>query len=618
MADRELDLRDARDRVIDLLGFGETYPLRDAQVSDGLKVPFETPAVILIAPAQEQVEYELRDHNGDGPPGDPDGPLRRLEGDVATPVTAIGAGPPVELRTPAVVEDATFTILARKAHALDGGERSLREVFLRRRARVKVGLDATLPARVRLQDGVTLLIADARDDGAPRLIDYGGTVRVDIDGAQEGVEYELVTVEGGELVTRSAAKVRGRGPQETITIATTTLREDCVLRVRAHKTFDMAAERDATTELLTATLPVCVRADPSIEVAAPAVVDYAQPFAVQLATSQASARYQLFSRSVLDRELRRDGVEARDTVTAAPGDGAPLSITRPEPAAIWSTPDRFAPVADELAGTGGALALPAGGLQRDAIYLVRARKQHGEGASRSEAVPLRAAVAILTRPDPRPALALRVTLVGDATDGGVTFLGGQPGVRYTLRRAPGGEVLGAPAYVHKRDAEQPAQNKGIGQVALSIDFVVARDVARPNAALEPAMRPPAPARVDTGALEVGARLTIEANVAQTGLAAELAGEAVIDAAPEIRAEPAAVAEGAPVSIVIAASVVGERYQLTLDGQPIGAPVDGTGEALALASQPLTARSRLAVLLSRPGAAGIAVEREVAIDVAITP
>lgn len=72
------------------------------------------------------------------------------------------------------------------------------------------------------------------------------------------------------------------------------------------------------------------------------------------------------------------------------------------------------------------------------------------------------------------------------------------------------------------------------------------------------------------------------------------------------------------SIVIAASVVGERYQLTLDGQPIGAPVDGTGEALALASQPLTARSRLAVLLSRPGAAGIAVEREVAIDVAITP
>ncbi len=49
-------LRAARDRVIDLLGLGETYPLQDTAVSaDRLTVAFDTSAKINIFPGQTDV-----------------------------------------------------------------------------------------------------------------------------------------------------------------------------------------------------------------------------------------------------------------------------------------------------------------------------------------------------------------------------------------------------------------------------------------------------------------------------------------------------------------------------------------------------------------------------------
>ena len=60
-----LEVRDARDRMIDLLGLGETYPLRDVAVSEELKVPFNKSATVRIAPTQQGVGYQLRDVNGD-------------------------------------------------------------------------------------------------------------------------------------------------------------------------------------------------------------------------------------------------------------------------------------------------------------------------------------------------------------------------------------------------------------------------------------------------------------------------------------------------------------------------------------------------------------------------
>ncbi|MCA9657111.1 MAG: hypothetical protein KC486_02100, partial [Myxococcales bacterium] len=75
---KNLGLRDSRDRIIDLLGLGETYPLCDVAVTDELKVPFSANARLVVTPSQETVRYELRDNAGDGPQGRRDAPLERL------------------------------------------------------------------------------------------------------------------------------------------------------------------------------------------------------------------------------------------------------------------------------------------------------------------------------------------------------------------------------------------------------------------------------------------------------------------------------------------------------------------------------------------------------------
>ncbi|MGB1015766.1 MAG: hypothetical protein ACPG4T_16635, partial [Nannocystaceae bacterium] len=71
-----------RDRLIDLLGLGETYPLFDVGVTEELKVPFNTNARLVVNPSQEAVHYQLRDNMGDGPSQRRDQPLERIEDDV--------------------------------------------------------------------------------------------------------------------------------------------------------------------------------------------------------------------------------------------------------------------------------------------------------------------------------------------------------------------------------------------------------------------------------------------------------------------------------------------------------------------------------------------------------
>ena len=51
---RHIYARAARDRLIDLLGLGETYPLRDLKVDEvQLTVSFDEPSAFKVEPAQE-------------------------------------------------------------------------------------------------------------------------------------------------------------------------------------------------------------------------------------------------------------------------------------------------------------------------------------------------------------------------------------------------------------------------------------------------------------------------------------------------------------------------------------------------------------------------------------
>ena len=100
-ATTQILLRSARDRVIDLLGIGETYPLRDVAVSaDRLTVALNTTAKISIDPGQSDVVYTLWDRN-----------------DKAVSADAPGTGAATILVTPSIKEDQTFRIFASKMEA---------------------------------------------------------------------------------------------------------------------------------------------------------------------------------------------------------------------------------------------------------------------------------------------------------------------------------------------------------------------------------------------------------------------------------------------------------------------------------------------------------------------
>ncbi|HFE44878.1 MAG TPA: hypothetical protein ENJ18_05190, partial [Nannocystis exedens] len=285
---KNLGLRDSRDRIVDLLGIGETYPLRDLDVSDELIVPFHSNARIIISNSQEQVRYELRDHDGHGPIDRPQGALERIDDGQAVEIAGDGNRAALLLLSPAVDEDVTFTVHASKRHPGSNGEDSVRAIYLRQQTRIKVGLDRQLPASVPTDpEGITYLDPAARRDGDPRIISYGKTVTVAIVGAQEGVDYDLVSINDDQsLQVRSPGQTRGKGEEHTITIGSSKLYEDVDLRVRATKSFSLSEARETEVSLLNAILPLRVLADTSSAVTATPVTSYGMGSSVRIQNTQ--------------------------------------------------------------------------------------------------------------------------------------------------------------------------------------------------------------------------------------------------------------------------------------------------------------------------------------------
>ncbi len=605
-----LDIRDSRDDLSDLLGLGETYPLRDVGVTDELKVAFNTAAKITISPGQSRVTYELRDDDGDSP-------IQRVENGVLVPVAAPGDGEPLRLVTPPIAEDVTYTIRAVKQHTLGDGTTSLREVYLRRAVHLKVGLDLALATRVRLTDATLPLVAASTADGDERIIHHDTTVTVEIDGAQEGVDYDLVSVENGKLVARSLAQVRGKGEGITVSIDSTALREDLVLRVRATKKFTVAEARNTEVELLEALLPVKVRADPTVAVTAlAAVIDHGKAAAIRVATTQVSATYQAYVHIVRDREFILTNPPA-SSVAIKLRDGHLVAIQRPPRADVWSDIAGFVPVGAPVAGTGEAIDLALGTLTADTLVIVRAAKTHTitDAAPTTSAVQALKAVAVLVRPDPAPKLALQVVMNGPQTTGTITVIGGQPGVYYQLRATPTGPDLGLPAYVHQRDDSDPGRNKGIDALAIEVDLAV---LLSPAAAVaEPArQRPPWPV-VDTMPLPVGTPISVVATRAMTRLQTALTATARIDAVPAIANERVGVDAGQPARIHIQPSNIAEHYRLLLEGDEIAAHA-GDGATQVLVSHAVDSDTIFIVDVAPIVDPGIAVHRLVPVNVPLRP
>jgi hypothetical protein len=394
--------------------------------------------------------------------------------------------------------------------------------------------------------------------------------------------------------------------------------EDVDLRIRATKTFDPSEDRPTDTDLLDAVLPLKVEARRDLSITAePSIVDYSGNAVVRIDNTQVSARYIVYVRAVSDGDFVF-GATSGAGCLAVNVENVPVHVRRAPVCDIWEDLEGFQAVGELTPGNGGTLRLPVTGLTPDSQILVRAQKDHqGRTAVLPSAVQLLQAALCLTRPNPRPELKLGVVISGAQTTGTLEVTGGQPGVFYEVRSNPAGAPLGLPAYFHKTDESNPALNKGIEQLRIEVDLAISRGTVRPaTTATELASTRPLTPVLSTGLIAAGTTLYLRAVKAQTRVAVDLVQTAQIAPVPQIDATQTTVPKGSAATIVVHASAVGDRYQLTLGGQPVGPARDGNWANLTFPTDPLQAATQFEMEVTRPGDTGIPVERRVQIIVGV--
>jgi hypothetical protein len=620
MTSTHIQVRDARDRLIDLLGLGQTYPLQDLAVRDEqLTVAFNTPAKIPIENSQKDVLYQLyHDHKL---------AMRKAEGEggARVPIQAQGTGETILLETDSIQDDITFQILASKPG-------SGREAYLHQAATVKVGLDTALRARIRDAPYLNPAIENPTDI-TPRIIQYGLSVAVEIEHSQEGVDYRLVAFQAigsdreSKEVLLSTADVRG--DLGSIVLRTQPIREDTDIRIRATKIFDPSERRETQTGLLDAVLPLKVRANAALALSVePAqIIDFNTPASIKIAGTQSSATYQLYIRSIPDQDFVRQAKPGAEVITVVVVKEPVVQVRTPPRGAVWVAPEGFSAWGEAQPGSGGELQLPTGALTDDSLLIVKAEKMHQvdqDAQTLPSAVQLEQTAAILVRPNPAPPLRLRAWVGATATNGDLAISGGQPGVFYSIRRDQAGADRGLPAYFHKRDAQDPRLNKGLDQLAIEVDFVVARPWPSSMAGADPAETAPQSPLLAAGPLPLDTPLSIYAVKAQTRVAIALGASPQIAAGPEAVPDKDAIAYGASTQIRIKATRTGETYQLMLNGKLLGQPKTGaSGQDRLLDTGALTEDTAFEILATPPeslatSAATPIVERVLTATVLVRP
>src|SRR5262249_33003984 len=122
------------------------------------------------------------------------------------------------------------------------------------------------------------------------------------DHSQEGVDYHLVQIVGGQELRLSPDV---RGDLGDIVLPADPAYEDIDIRIRATKVFDPSEHRDTQTNLLDAVLPLKVRArlDLPVSLAASPIVGFGEGAVVRIDNTQASVEYIPYVRAVPDSEF---------------------------------------------------------------------------------------------------------------------------------------------------------------------------------------------------------------------------------------------------------------------------------------------------------------------------
>lgn len=482
-----IPLRDARDRLVDYLAIGHSYPLRDLAINDVGTVAYNMQARIIIKNSQQGVTYLLCDNK---------------QQPLVPEIKQEGNGGDLELITPKIVNDRSFSIQAAKL------TNSL-SAFLLQIPTVKVGLDLTLAAGI--QNAELLLPNPAPAANDARIVDYGVKVKIAVDKAQEGVDYQLVKIEGK---TETALSPVVRGDSKTIVLETKSgVTEDVDICIRATKTFDKSEKKATQTDLLTTLLPLKVRANPAVAVVVQnPIIDYSRTGGVKIQASQASTHYQVLTRGIADNEFIRGAASGAVLTVAVPKqDNVVLRIP---------SLNGFTVATDAVQGNGGDLSLNATNLTVDSFIAIQAIKHHlaNTGETVTSTVQLAQVNAVLVRPDANPPLHFKAAVANSLLQAPIQISGGQAGVFYEFTTAADNKVQGQSVYFHQLDRMDNTQNKGIGQLQISVDMAIPPDLLPERMKANPnrAQLMPEPPELSAGAnIKSDAELSIRAYKAQT-------------------------------------------------------------------------------------------------------
>ena len=335
-----LKVRSARDRVIDLLGFGRTYPLRDIPLPSVIHVPSGVNARIPLEYSQPGVTYELRERKSGA----------AIKG--SKPVGGTGEG--IELIAPAIDQDIGFRVFAVKEES-QPSNRPRRETLLAGIIQVIEGLDASIDAQLKLP--VLNPVVDNPKPTDARVGDFGVQAELVILESQVGAQYEIIehtTTPKDAPQVLSKAAVFGTGG--VLLLQTQALNEDIDLRVRAR--------RGDKTIIFNDILPLRVR--PDARVSTQVIQSEGQP-GLLIESSEARFEYELFVRPILDDEFFLDKNKE-------------VRVRTPEPSAQASLTDLgFVSSGKRGPGTGGSMQLLAGPVTEDVFVAVQLTKRHEVG-----------------------------------------------------------------------------------------------------------------------------------------------------------------------------------------------------------------------------------------------
>jgi hypothetical protein len=445
-----IPFRSARDRLIDLIDFGKTYPLSDLNiVSDQFKVAFGKTTEIPIEHAQLNVDYQLCDSSGNS---------------LGSEFRKSGTGETLYIKTPAIYEDLSYRIETIKTYKRN----DLKRRFLNEKAVIEVGVDVGLKLAFQESEDLDLLDPKNLDPkpSDPRIINYGEreNINVQVLKTQEGVEYTL-------LLNGTEVGVGVKGHLGTITLPTGPILEDTHIQVRASRIFSDESEKEDSA-LLEASLHLKVRAQRhlSASVKSSPIIPFQQDATIIIKNSEENIHYRAWKHEIKDSEFVYGIVDEQDTsLVRVAIDGKPDAQVQipvnPEPWATSQGGKGYEQVKDSKLGTGGDIELNLPDLEEDTLVIIQASKEHQNSADSestvTSSIALAQAVLVLVEPNPQPQLKLRAPADTSINAHCTEVCGGQPGVFYS---AP--EVMTQPIYFHKLD-------KGINNIRVEIDMAIA-------------------------------------------------------------------------------------------------------------------------------------------------